>query len=287
MAKRRSGEVELCFDSMTDLITNLAGGLILLVLLLLGVTREAKSQPADAAGGEKAKAGPRPIRSLEERAAVLTLALKQADRDLAQLEARLPRLRREVEDLMDKVSSLAPRGRDKAEEKKGATEVEYRLPMKQLVNKGGLLFYLEDERVSYFDLGAILRAEVKEVEKAKAEDRKVNYPLTLDPPGSLFTVKLTRHSPLQATAEVTRKADAKGETLAEIQKADSRFRAVLAKHSPTTHVVQFHVFPDSFGLFREVRKLAWGAKYDVGWSPYAPLEEKRLTVGALGGSAIE
>jgi hypothetical protein len=38
---RRTSHIELSFDSMTDLITNLSGGLILIVLLVAGLTREA------------------------------------------------------------------------------------------------------------------------------------------------------------------------------------------------------------------------------------------------------
>ena len=52
----RKTEVELCFDSMTDLITNLAGGLILVVLLLMGMTQAAPRSPqADRPPGRVAR----------------------------------------------------------------------------------------------------------------------------------------------------------------------------------------------------------------------------------------
>jgi hypothetical protein len=74
----RKSEVELCFDSMTDLITNLAGGLILVVLLLLGMTQAAPRtlQPRPGPDQGSPKDGERDIRPL-----VVRLALLQADLD--------------------------------------------------------------------------------------------------------------------------------------------------------------------------------------------------------------
>ena len=66
---RRSSEVELCFDSMTDLITNLAGGLILVVMLLIGLTREAPKtlENRPAAGTGKQNDSEKSTRALGER----------------------------------------------------------------------------------------------------------------------------------------------------------------------------------------------------------------------------
>src|SRR4051794_24932225 len=91
MAKRRMSQIELNFDSMTDLITNLAGGLILLVLLLLGVTREAVSQskpapPPAPAEEEPQEAGDRSAKALRQRINDLQIELKSIESSLQRLD---------------------------------------------------------------------------------------------------------------------------------------------------------------------------------------------------------
>lgn len=48
MARRRSGNPEMNFDGLTDSVTNLVGALILIVIMLIGVTRDVlpESTPA-------------------------------------------------------------------------------------------------------------------------------------------------------------------------------------------------------------------------------------------------
>lgn len=100
MGQRRT-DVELCFDSMTDLITNLAGGLILIVLLLLAITRIAP-RPAASPGVEAAAphAGERPVRPLLTRLDRLQDDLDEVNGAVANDGSRLKALEQQVAELL-------------------------------------------------------------------------------------------------------------------------------------------------------------------------------------------
>ena len=107
---RRTSEIELCFDSMTDLITNLAGGLVLLVLLLMGMTTEGGGKADVAASPPPAAgAGQKSIKPLEQQAQVLKAEIALMDKNIANLESRLPALQAEIEALLKRTKqSRAP-----------------------------------------------------------------------------------------------------------------------------------------------------------------------------------
>ena len=111
MGKRRNSEVELCFDSMTDLITNLAGGLILLVLLLMGVTRDAakkqEPKPKELTGAELQKEVEKSSRPLQDRMAQVQIEIASADREVNAFEKRLPQLQQEIDELVKKAKTPA------------------------------------------------------------------------------------------------------------------------------------------------------------------------------------
>lgn len=89
MARRRDSDVELSFDSMTDLVTNLAGGLILVVLLLMGMTRNAQPVVED-----------KSVRQLYELANELRAEIQAVDQHLRRSEEEVDMIRREVEALL-------------------------------------------------------------------------------------------------------------------------------------------------------------------------------------------
>lgn len=103
----RRSEVELCFDSMTDLITNLAGGLILVVMLLLGLTREApktlESDPNSATG--KKTAGEKSTRELFKRLTALELETARVNSEITADEFMLTELNAKADELLKKVNS--------------------------------------------------------------------------------------------------------------------------------------------------------------------------------------
>ncbi len=58
-----------------------------------------------------------------------------------------------------------------------------------------------------------------------------------------------------------------GESHKELGNTDSEFTKMLAKLNPQTDYLAFIVRTDSFAGFREARKQAWKAGYNVGWEP--------------------
>lgn len=103
----RRSEVELCFDSMSDLITNLAGGLILVVMLLLAVTRESPRTvelDANAATG-KAVVGEKSASELSQRLKVLEIETARVDADISEDVQLLKVLDKKAEELLKKVES--------------------------------------------------------------------------------------------------------------------------------------------------------------------------------------
>ena len=58
-----------------------------------------------------------------------------------------------------------------------------------------------------------------------------------------------------------------GESIIEIRKPHSKFNQMLKKLNPKKEFVYFIVRSDSYEIFREARKLAWGKNLDVGWMP--------------------
>jgi hypothetical protein len=95
MAARRSTEVELCFESMTDLITNLAGGLVLLVLLLMGLTRETTSIPTVNGNGTS-------MHPLLQRINLLHSSGQDMEKKIQALEERNKEMQREIKGLLGK-----------------------------------------------------------------------------------------------------------------------------------------------------------------------------------------
>lgn len=285
MAKRRSSEVVLCFDSMTDLITNLAGGLLLIVLLLLGITRPALSQtPPRPAAKDQRGDGDKSVAPLRERVNLLQREIGEVDKRLKQLNQNLPALKGELEDLLRRANALQPpKPAEKAAERPKARDVAFRPPfMKIARGKKEIGFLVENRRVSVVDYAAIKRDLIAALggEDAKPTGR---VPVSLEMPGSDFRVEGTIEfrDPLQIDLTMVRKPGANGEALAEIRRPDSRFQAALRAHSAKDFVVTIMAYHDSFDAMPEVRQLAWDADFEVGWEPKAPGEPMRLSTGGV------
>ena len=104
--RRRNTEIELNFDGLTDAVTNLVGALILLVLLLVGVTREyvifaqPTAPPPPAPNMDEPLEGPKTLDELHRQVAVLRAAIIQADQEITELEQKMPDLRDRAEILI-------------------------------------------------------------------------------------------------------------------------------------------------------------------------------------------
>jgi hypothetical protein len=58
-----------------------------------------------------------------------------------------------------------------------------------------------------------------------------------------------------------------GETLAELQSPNARFRTQLAERDTRTRFLHFYVWEDSFEVYAEARRLAEEAGFAAGWQP--------------------
>lgn len=106
--RRRRSDLELCFDSMTDLITNLAGGLVLVVLLLMGVTREARPVAASRPDDQPESPAARSIRPLDARFVELRGAAEEVSADVDRYNRELDRLSREAAALLAQADPQPP-----------------------------------------------------------------------------------------------------------------------------------------------------------------------------------
>jgi hypothetical protein len=102
MSRRQKPRVELNFDGLTDSIMNLAGSLILLVVLVFAITKAKESgeeqppPPDNKAGGELS------ISPLMESLQSVNSGLTGVEREVQRIEARLPELAADIEELQQK-----------------------------------------------------------------------------------------------------------------------------------------------------------------------------------------
>jgi len=116
MARRRRNEgVALNFDGLTDAVTNLTGTLILLVVLIFGITTEARTPapPPPPPPAPRTRQG-KPILPLLQKIEILKLQIEQTDKQIRTLKDDLPRLEAEAEQLQQEADELWNRsGREK------------------------------------------------------------------------------------------------------------------------------------------------------------------------------
>jgi hypothetical protein len=81
-----------------------------------------------------------------------------------------------------------------------------------------------------------------------------------------------------------------GEAATKLTTANSAYQQVLSKFNPNKDYLAFIVRPDSFEAFRDARKQAWEAGYEVGWEPLeqdAPIKIRTIIGSELpGGRAV-
>ena len=110
MNHRNRSHLDLSFDSLTDVVTNLVGGLILLIVVVMGMTTpriggvRALPPPDNQPGAEQ------PMNELLDRIRALQESLRVVEQDITQVEARLPELSDELGELKHQIGLHAPAG---------------------------------------------------------------------------------------------------------------------------------------------------------------------------------
>ncbi len=106
MNQRNRSNLDLSFDSLTDVVTNLVGGLILLIIVVLGATTPRISGVPTLPPPENQPGAEQPMDDVLERIRALQESLRVVDQDITQVEARLPEVSDELEELKHQIELL-------------------------------------------------------------------------------------------------------------------------------------------------------------------------------------
>jgi hypothetical protein len=99
MSRRQKPRVELNFDGLTDSIMNLAGSLILLVVLVFAITKAKESGEEQPPPPDNKVGGELSISPLMERLQSVNSGLTGVEQEVQRIEARLPELAADIEEL--------------------------------------------------------------------------------------------------------------------------------------------------------------------------------------------
>jgi hypothetical protein len=212
--------------------------------------------------------------ALERTAAENGRTEQKAVLTLAELRERREHLQKEI----DELEKLPPPKKT----------LRYRTPVSQPVHAEEFLFECRHGRVSFIDIGA-LAADMQGRAQQTRQDLQTQWQVTesTDPVGAFrlrFTVERVRDT-LEAVVPgaapspggsfraslrewtVEPVADARGESLAQALAGGSDFRRVVDGLDAHQAVVTFFVYPDSFGLYRQLRDWLYGRDLIVAGRP--------------------
>jgi hypothetical protein len=105
VAARRGEELELTFDSLTDVITNLVGGLIMLIVLVVGATQAKSGGVPYLPSADNKVGGEQPMDQLLNKIHAMSEEVQQLEKALADSEARLPKIAEEIQELKQKAAT--------------------------------------------------------------------------------------------------------------------------------------------------------------------------------------
>lgn len=284
MAQRRVSEFSLNYDSLTDLITNLAGGLIMLVLLLFGMTK-GTTEEARARDSLRRPPPTKTDPNASRKAATLKTEVRVLEAQDRDLDERLARLREEAEELKRLAASQQPaEHEDPAGRKDQAALVTFRPPMMReaganekvsafFVFMKQSIFMLDfvdytntlDELISELQATAQRGGDIDQYEKGvvrrlQGGDFDFKFQLLLIREKD----EVVGAAPI---VELIPKPGATGEGRDAAFAARSNYLGTLDRLQPETQYISFFVYPDSFELFRDARDLAMRRRFSYNWEP--------------------
>lgn len=178
----------------------------------------------------------------------LKAKIKALEKELAQTTSAAAKAAERTEALKNETKQSRHGAKQKA------TNVEFRVPLLRETKKKSTYFECVGDKVYLLSLRQSLSD---------------NYD------SSAFSIGGT------SVALITRKGSAKGETLKAALRGRSRFRRALAKLDKAKDCIQFIVRPDSFNVFRGLRKRLWGKAMDVNWLPFK--QDQLIMSSSSGG----
>jgi hypothetical protein len=301
MAQRRVSELSFNFDSLTDLVTNLAGALIMIVLLFFFLSskgvKPAAIRAAEGQGYRQGRPTPGPpsgVSGLRAETVALEARLKGQREAVARVQAEIAEIDRQAAQRQPKEFA------DPAGAAGKPALVEFRPPMVRATTRGiGAYFVMLHDRVFFFgttqvaealkgllsELGAALEAnkdtsglEKGVVKRLETGDFDLAFRL-LDVQKANATTNVTYRATLRL------KPDAKGESTAQALAVGSNYLLVLDGLNPAESVVDFTVYPDSFGLFYTLREPVLSRRLGYNWDPYVAGREISVS-SSSGGTSL-
>ena len=186
------------------------------------------------------------------------------------------------------------------------SKITIQTPLSSPTDKESLWFEIKDNKVSYLDLRQVREKELElssnlpNCNKPSGAVGSADYNLRQNNYQSCLFSVIGRQSNFRATTQNynVRTVDEGvsllfepvstevGEATGQLNGTDSQFQQVLAKNDLNKDYLVFIVRPDSFEAFREARKQAWQAGYEVGWEPHpqnAPIKIRTILGSELPG----
>ena len=154
--------------------------------------------------------------------------------------------------LMDKREQVSP------EEQPDKQIEKLKIPWSHASQKNSLLILLRDDRLLYLDR-ALVYQRLKKYLSGKD-------PLPTEFSLDQYSIKLTvggRHTHCIEFLP----SPAAGEWWHKFSRHGGLMQTLMKKYPPEQNYFFFWVDPDSFDLFREIRKTLWEQRFEVGWKP--------------------
>ena len=157
------------------------------------------------------------------------------------------------------VFSLMDKREQVSSEEQPEKQIEkLKIPWSHASQKNSLLILLRDDRLLYLDRALVYQRLKKYLSG--------NDPLPTEFSLDQYSIKLTvggRHT--HCIEFLT--SPATGEWWHKFSRHGGLMQTLMKKYPPEQNYFFFWVDPDSFDLFREIRKTLWEQRFEVGWKP--------------------
>ena len=154
--------------------------------------------------------------------------------------------------LMDKREQVSSEEQPDKEIKK------IKIPWSHASQKNSLLVFLHDDRLLYLDRALVYQRLKKHLSGKEPLPTELNL--------DQYSIKLTvggRHTHCIEFLP----SPAVGEWWHNFSRHGGLMQTLMKKYPPEQNYFFFWVEPDSFDLFREIRKTLWEQRFEVGWKP--------------------
>ena len=154
--------------------------------------------------------------------------------------------------LMDKSEQLS------SEDKTDKKIEKLKIPWSHASQKNSLLFLLHYDRLLYFNRALVYQRLKKYLSGKEPLPKELNF--------DQYSIKLTvggRHSHCIEFLTLP----TSGEWWHNFSRQGGLMQKLMKKYPPEQNYFFFWVEPDSFDLFREIRKTLWEQRFEVGWKP--------------------